>query len=694
MFPCEVQPEQFVFKQGDDASSFFILETGALQVIINDAVKRQVRPGEGFGELALLYNAPRSASVKATERSTMWAIDRISFKKTIEDMMTKEFDENRAFLDNVRFFDSMTADQKDSIAMVMFTQNFTAGTNIVNEGDQASSFYIVKDGTLSVLKGNNEVRKLYKGDSFGEQALYFNTNRGMTIRAETNSKVLALGRDSVQKIFGNQIQSIVFRNIEKWAMDKHPLLNKLNKVQVEKICDNLKLTQKHAGDVIFQKGSTFSKIVFALESALKKSRQGTIVVPKGGLYGEDSLSENYKSTKQPLDDDVVLESDSYVAEIDTSQFTQIIGGHLEAIVKKNVEFENKMQDKQAKTEQDVKNESATVKLETLIFIKKLGAGMFGNVYLVKSREVDKLYALKCVSKVQILNQNLQKYLVQEKVVLGMISNPFIMQFIRTFKDSNFIYFLTEFIRGMEMFDAIREIGLLNTSESQFYCASLILGLEYLHSQNIIYRDLKPENVMVDDRGYVRLIDLGTAKIMKNKSARTFTIIGTPHYMAPEVLTGKGYTLNVDLWSIGVCLYEFVCGQVPFGEEAEEPYDIYEEIIKKDVKYPSFLKDKKAKKFLDQLLSKIPEQRLGTSYAALKAHAWFDNFDWDRLMEKEMRPFWLPPKEKLFPEIEIKKMEGVGKLVLTEIQNDIKIDKKASNSKKQIKADPDLSLIHI
>eukprot|EP01017_Pseudomicrothorax_dubius_P037730 TRINITY_DN5571_c0_g1_i4.p1 TRINITY_DN5571_c0_g1~~TRINITY_DN5571_c0_g1_i4.p1 ORF type:complete len:421 (+),score=111.23 TRINITY_DN5571_c0_g1_i4:402-1664(+) len=411
MFPCEVQPEQFVFKQGDDASSFFILETGALQVIINDAVKRQVRPGEGFGELALLYNAPRSASVKATERSTMWAIDRISFKKTIEDMMTKEFDENRAFLDNVRFFDSMTADQKDSIAMVMFTQNFTAGTNIVNEGDQASSFYIVKDGTLSVLKGNNEVRKLYKGDSFGEQALYFNTNRGMTIRAETNSKVLALGRDSVQKIFGNQIQSIVFRNIEKWAMDKHPLLNKLNKVQVEKICDNLKLTQKHAGDVIFQKGSTFSKIVFALESALKKSRQGTIVVPKGGLYGEDSLSENYKSTKQPLDDDVVLESDSYVAEIDTSQFTQIIGGHLEAIVKKNVEFENKMQDKQAKTEQDVKNESATVKLETLIFIKKLGAGMFGNVYLVKSREVDKLYALKCVSKVQILNQNLQKYLV-------------------------------------------------------------------------------------------------------------------------------------------------------------------------------------------------------------------------------------------------------------------------------------------
>lgn len=95
-------------------------------------------------------------------------------------------------------------------------------------------------------------------------------------------------------------------------------------------------------------------------------------------------------------------------------------------------------------------------------------------------------------------------------------------------------------------------------------------MEYLHTNNIIYRDIKPENIMVDDKGYMRLIDMGTAKFLKGKGGRTYTIIGTPHYMAPEILTGKGYSYAVDLWSIGVCLYEFMCGGVPYAEDADDP----------------------------------------------------------------------------------------------------------------------------
>ncbi len=112
--------------------------------------------------------------------------------------------------------------------------------------------------------------------------------------------------------------------------------------------------------------------------------------------------------------------------------------------------------------------------------------------------------------------------------------------------------------------------MLNTYDSQFYLGSLILCVEYLHKNNIIYRDIKPENIMVDDKGFVKLIDMGTAKILKNKGGRTHTIIGTPHYMAPEILNGKGYTFSVDLWSIGICLYEFMCGCVPYAEDADDP----------------------------------------------------------------------------------------------------------------------------
>jgi cGMP-dependent protein kinase len=109
------------------------------------------------------------------------------------------------------------------------------------------------------------------------------------------------------------------------------------------------------------------------------------------------------------------------------------------------------------------------------------------------------------------------------------------------KDNNNIYFLVEYIKGMELFDVIREIGLLNTFDSQFFIASIILCMEYLHGNHIIYRDIKPENIMVDHQGYMKLIDMGTAKFLKGaKNVRTFTIIGTPHYMAPEIITGKGF----------------------------------------------------------------------------------------------------------------------------------------------------------
>lgn len=114
------------------------------------------------------------------------------------------------------------------------------------------------------------------------------------------------------------------------------------------------------------------------------------------------------------------------------------------------------------------------------------------------------------------------------------------------------------------------------------------------------------------------------------SSKTFTIIGTPHYMAPEVISGKGYGYFADLWSVGVCLYEFICGGLPFGEEADDPFEIYKEIIKKPITYPHFMADKTAKTIIEQLMNKIPEVRLGGSYTTLKNHVWFKDFNWVRV----------------------------------------------------------------
>lgn len=170
--------------------------------------------------------------------------------------------------------------------------------------------------------------------------------------------------------------------------------------------------------------------------------------------------------------------------------------------------------------------------------------------------------------------------------------------------------------------------------------SLILALQYLHERDIIYRDLKPSNIMIDARGYVKLIDFGSAKITKG---RTYTLIGSPHYIAPEAIVGKGYNKAADVWSLGVCLFEFLCGRVPFGEDFEDPYDIYEAILEYNLVFPNDIEQPNdaAKNFILQLLSKFPEFRCSGGIDNLKRHEWFNGFDWDALLKLSLNAPYTP-----------------------------------------------------
>ena len=206
----------------------------------------------------------------------------------------------------------------------------------------------------------------------------------------------------------------------------------------------------------------------------------------------------------------------------------------------------------------------TVELTDLEYVKELGSGNFGVVSLVLNKKNKYLYAIKSISKKQIDSEQLHKNLDLERSILLQIDHPFIVKLVKTLKDDRYIYFLMEYIRGKEVFDVIRLIGLLNNSQTRFYACSIMLALDYLHERKFIYRDIKPENILVTDtvriffiKGYIKLIDFGTAKQIID---RTSTIIGTPHYMAPEVVLGEGYTISIDFWSTGNLLFikQFVC----------------------------------------------------------------------------------------------------------------------------------------
>lgn len=162
-----------------------------------------------------------------------------------------------------------------------------------------------------------------------------------------------------------------------------------------------------------------------------------------------------------------------------------------------------------------------------------------------------------------------------------------------------------------MFDALRVIGLVPLSLAKFYIAIILHTMESLHTSSIIYRDLKPENIMVQADGYLKIIDMGTCKNLKGSiSNKTFTIIGTPNYMAPEILAGKGYSYSVDLWSLGIILFEFLSGYLPFGEHCDDPYEIYEEILTTQLKFPKYMNDTVANSLIIRLLNRNCESRLG------------------------------------------------------------------------------------
>ena len=186
----------------------------------------------------------------------------------------------------------------------------------------------------------------------------------------------------------------------------------------------------------------------------------------------------------------------------------------------------------------------------------------------------------------------------------MAQHPFLPLFYQLVEQGDSVMELTQFIEGQTLYDVIREIGLLSTTDCQFYAACMILLLEYFLSQEIVVRDLKPDNFIVDENGYLYLISLGSAKRINDRH-RTSTVIGTPHYMAPEVVLGKEYNEMVDLWAVGVMLYEFMVGELPFGALTENPYEIYEEVIQGDPKFPRNFKDRRAKKLIETMLSLNP-----------------------------------------------------------------------------------------
>ena len=283
----------------------------------------------------------------------------------------------------------------------------------------------------------------------------------------------------------------------------------------------------------------------------------------------------------------------------------------------------------------------SVALEDFEFVKELGVGNYGSVSLVTSVKSKNKYAIKAISLKHILYEKLHRNLSLEKAILLQVDHPFIVKLVKCLKDKHNVYFLMEYLKGKELFEVIRDIGLLSKPQAQFYAASIMIAIHYLHKRRFIYRDIKPENIIISQNGYIKLVDFGTAKEIQQDT--TNTIIGTPHYMAPEVILGENYSFGVDYWSIAVCLFEFICGGVPFGETSEDPMEIYLSIINNSISFPLHCKDKEFKSLMKGMLNKVPGKRV-SELNDVKESGWFKGFQWEELMAMNMEAPYFPEEK--------------------------------------------------
>ena len=288
-----------------------------------------------------------------------------------------------------------------------------------------------------------------------------------------------------------------------------------------------------------------------------------------------------------------------------------------------------------------KDFSKKISLKDFKILKKLGKGAFGKVLLVHNEELNKYFAMKILKK-KFIEKNKQQFHVKtERKILEIIEHPFVAKLYYAFQNSEKLYLLTEYMPGGEMFYHLHKDIYFSEERTKFYISEIFLALIYLHKNNIIYRDLKPENILLDEQGHIKLTDFGLSKIVNNiNKDKTYTICGTPEYVAPEVLLNKGYNKSADWWSLGIVLYEMLCGETPF-KEARERLDI-------NIYYKPIYQNKLISDIAFDLIQKLCEinvnLRLGSSeneFEEISKHKFFNGIDWKKLENKEIKPSFIP-----------------------------------------------------
>ena len=550
--------KRVIYDKNDVSNCIYVLKDGGINIKKDGKVISSLGKGDYFGVLEVLAKSNRLYEAVPKEKTHLLAIPVFwlnslygeNYRSVLALSIIKSAFANNPSLKklNLKFLDEIL----DLISIRYYEKE----TEIIKEGDPKSALIVVPiEGELFDSSSNKTVCER-NNLLFGKEIYDEDTSKSsISIKCKPYSLLAILKSSEIKQHFKCSLKSLGEKSNFIDQLKKVNLFKNFTNAKLENLSRKIKIEKVPNGKNVITQGEEGTRFYI-----IKKGLVDIFVKDKyiRTMNENEYLGERALFFKEPRSATAKAHGDVEVYYLEKDAFETVIEKNLKDYLKDRLYLQDN-----------------TVQLKDLSYYMKLGSGSYGNVSLVKSDKNKFFYAIKNISNKQILYGQLHLNLELERSILLQIDHPFIVKLVKTMKDKQYIYFLMDYIKGKELFDVIRDIGLLNKFQTQFYGASIMLAIQYLHERKFIFRDIKPENIMVLENGFIKLIDFGTAKAITDK---TKTIIGTPHYMAPEVILGEGYSFKVDFWSVAICMYEFMCGGVPFGENHEEAMDVYLAII--------------------------------------------------------------------------------------------------------------------
>lgn len=657
---------EYVMKAGETGDEFYFIHEGTADVLmVKDDGEQKIaslRNADYFGEQALLTDSVRSASIRATSDLQVLVLNRQQFQNltTSGDVMfaqrravvaedieedkipePQEYDDailafiKESIRENLLFKDSEEA-LIEKIAPYFTQATFAAGDVIIAEGEEnATKFFTIQDGTCQVSsEKDGDIVTLTSGMTFGELALLYNAPRNATIKAISDVKVFVMERSAYRYVnvtMHQQEDDSRFGFLRSVKLFQPLLANEITLIDMA-----LTTRSCEPKELIFNQGDAPDFFYIIKEgtcegTAVKENETEEFVKNVGSFFGELALlnDEPRNATiRAGLNGCTLL-------QLSREDFNQLLGPLRNILDRNAKQYELPVNDRNLLDEDG----SKICDLHELETIGLLGRGAFGKVTLVIDPNTKKSYALKAIKKKQIEEIGQSSHIVNEKRVMMMMNNRFLVNLRRTYKDNWRVYFLVDVCLGGELFTILRKKRSFNEDFTRFYIACVVEAFDYMHNMNIIYRDLKPENLVMDKTGYIKVTDFGFAKVVPKK---TYTLCGTPDYLAPEIVTGQGHGKGVDWWCLGVLTYELLSSFPPFFDD--EPMGTYRKIIQGKFKFPKYFSSD-VRDLIARLLRTRPTKRLAVMKGGadnIRNHVWYNNgFDWSSLKAGEMPAPWKP-----------------------------------------------------